>query len=180
MPLDMKGFLSLRSHLATKRLFYSGGIIDPGYHGYLFFTLVNLGDTALTLMHGQPLITAEFVRLQGKASKAFRDGEFIEHVEDDMLPPLPTREWYDLVELSTRVDALESVVDQWRPQMGFTQRILDIVVMGGITTLVVGIILLAATNLSLSANPVLLLVLCMVFVLIASIYIAKRGRPRTR
>lgn len=180
MPLDMKGFLSLRFHLATKRLFYSGGIIDPGYHGHLFFTLVNLGDTAIILTHGQPLITAEFVRLQRKASEAFRGGQFIERVEDDVLPPLPMREWYDLVALSTRVEALESTLDQWRPQMGFAQRILDAVVMGGITGLVIGAILLLAPNLCMPANPVLLLVLFIVFLVIASVYMTKKGRPRTR
>jgi len=62
--------------------------------------------------------------------------------------------------------------------MGFTQRILDIVVIGGITGLVVGVILLAARNLSPSVDSVLLLVLCMVFVLVAIVYMTKTKRPR--
>ena len=63
MPNDIKGRISLRAYNAKRLIFFAGGIIDPGYDNYLFLPLINMGDKPLELKYGEPLVTAEFVKL---------------------------------------------------------------------------------------------------------------------
>lgn len=89
LPADMKGRMSLRSYFAIKGLLYNGGIIDPGYKGYLFFTVVNQGPSPLRLAYGERLVTTEFVRLGRPAFTIYNEGIEILEVPEEKLPPLP-------------------------------------------------------------------------------------------
>ena len=109
MPLDMKGRLSLRSHFAIKGLSYAGGVIDPGYQGYLFFTLVNLANSEVEIEYGEPLVTAEFIQLSKPAREPYQPGEGITDVPPEKMPSLPPRQVYDMLELSAGLDELREI-----------------------------------------------------------------------
>jgi deoxycytidine triphosphate deaminase len=132
MPLDMKGRLSLRTSYTVKRLNFDGGVIDPGYKGYLFFTLANLGDSTIEVRYGDPIVTAEFVQLPHTAIP-YSD-KVIEDVDEKKLPPLPAGDWYDLIALTTKVQELEEKAKNYEP----TQRIMDFVLLAAVAGLVSG------------------------------------------
>ncbi len=89
LPANMKGRMSLRSYFAIKGLLFNGGVIDPGYKGYLFFTVVNLGPSPVRLTYEERFVTTEFVRLGQPASTIYNDGVRILEVPPEKLPPLP-------------------------------------------------------------------------------------------
>lgn len=105
IPADMKGHLSLRNFFATKLLFFVGGPIDPGYHGFLFFPVANLSDVAITLKHGEPLITCEFVKLAA-ATELYEQGSERLALPSDRLPARAVRRPYDPVQMSDKLDKL--------------------------------------------------------------------------
>lgn len=149
MPADMKGRLSLRSHFAIQRLEYSSGIIDPGYRGYLFLTVANLGDSPVEIKYGEPLVTAEFVRLSKPASILYNEGREILSIKDRKLElPLPKRLPYEPAELSERVDALKTLIneldariDEFRPILDFTQRLVDSLILASIAGVLAGVVM---------------------------------------
>lgn len=116
MPWDVKGRLSIRSHFMAQRLNYDGGIIDPGYKGRLFFTVVNLGDTPVRLEYRQPLVTAEFIRIGREVPEerrplhkpGFGDEPLLE-VPSERVPKSAKR-WYTIQDLSEQVDSLKETV----------------------------------------------------------------------
>lgn len=89
LPADMKGRLSMRSYYAIKGLLYNGGIIDPGYRGYLFFTITNMGPSPVNLAYGERFVTTEFVRMGRPAFTIYNDGIEITEIQEEKLPPLP-------------------------------------------------------------------------------------------
>lgn len=120
-PNDLKGRLSLRSHLANKKLLYSGGLVDPGYEGYLFFNILNLGTTTLTIEHGEPIVTGEFVRIEETTPY---EGGPVTSLPADKLPalsdePREVRNWEEVNELLTeheetlrKVESMEAEFEQ--------------------------------------------------------------------
>lgn len=107
MPLNVKGRLSLRGRLANQQLFFSGGPVDPGYRGYLFFTLINLGSAGVKIKYGEGIVTAEFILLEPPVRLGYSDQIFLE-IPQFRLPPLPARKLYDWMDLSQKNDSLES------------------------------------------------------------------------
>ncbi len=89
LPSDMKARMSMRSYFAIKGLLYNGGIIDPGYRGYLFFTVTNMGPSPVHLAYGERFVTTEFVRLGRPAFTVYNDGIEITEIPAEKLPPLP-------------------------------------------------------------------------------------------
>lgn len=89
LPPDMRARMSLRSYYAIKGLLYNGGIIDPGYNGYLFFTVTNMGPSPIKLPYGDRFVTTEFVRLGRPAFTIYEGGVQIVEVPEEKLPPLP-------------------------------------------------------------------------------------------
>lgn len=98
LPLDMKARLSLRARLATKLLLFAGGLVDPGYQGYLFLPLANLSDSPIEIRYGDPIVTAEFVRI-GKQAQPYSTESF-ESIPHDRLPSVPPERVSDLIELT--------------------------------------------------------------------------------
>ncbi len=68
MPKDMKGRLALRAFHARRLLFFAGGVIDPGYDGFLYLPMANMGDVPVELKYEEALVSAEFVRLNKEAT----------------------------------------------------------------------------------------------------------------
>ncbi len=151
MHANMKGRLSLRSHYAMQRLEYNGGVVDPGYNGYLFFTLANLGDSEVELCFEDPLITIEFILMKKSAKRLYNDGWEILRLEDRQqppkLPPLPT-EQYDPIELSKRVQnlekqfrTLETDLDKFEPTLQVTEDIVQSLILASVAGVIAGLVL---------------------------------------
>lgn len=87
LPPNIQGRLSLKFRLASKKLFYSGGLIDPGYEGYLFFTIFNLSSSEYTFKYEDPIASGEFKRIE-KTDKPYDRGE-MDSLPDEMLPKQP-------------------------------------------------------------------------------------------
>lgn len=64
LPDTIQVQLSLRFRLAAKKLFYSGGIVDPGYSNALYFVIFNLSSSIYTIRFGDHLVRGEFRRVQ--------------------------------------------------------------------------------------------------------------------
>ena len=67
MPRHMKGRLALRAFHARRLIFFAGGVIDPGYEGFLYLPMANMGDVSVELKYGEALVSAEFVKLNKEA-----------------------------------------------------------------------------------------------------------------
>jgi len=121
MPWNIKGRLSIRSAFMAKRLNYDGGVIDPGYHGRLFFTVVNLGDTPIVLHYKERLVTAEFVALGEEVPpeiqkalqqrEGFNPEEPLSQVPEERMPQPASERWFTLQDLSKKVIGLSETVE---------------------------------------------------------------------
>jgi len=63
MPEDVQGLLVLRASWATQGLYYAGGLVKPGYWGYLFFSVTNLSLHTIDLPMEAPLASLALFRL---------------------------------------------------------------------------------------------------------------------
>jgi deoxycytidine triphosphate deaminase len=137
VPLDMKGRVSLRAWVAAKLLTSPGGQIDPGYRGYLFLPLVNLGDVPITITYGETIVTAEFVRLS-RNTRPYSDVE-LDSIPEDRLPEVPATPVYSHEAMSTLVDQLTTQVrrlerahELQQPMIDATARVADFAVLGAV------------------------------------------------
>ncbi len=108
LPQNMAGRLSLRSFHQLRGLFYSGGLIDPGYNGLLFFPLANITDSPIELVYEDPLATCEFEHLNNQASCKYKGGEEIS--KPQQTPAVPKRISYSIIEISQRLDEMTSTL----------------------------------------------------------------------
>jgi deoxycytidine triphosphate deaminase len=145
VPLNMKGRLSLRAWVAAKLLTSPGGQIDPGYRGYLFLPLVNLGDVPITITYGETIVTAEFVRLS-RNTTPYSDLQF-DSIPQDRLPDAPATAVYSVETMSTLVDKLtaqigklERAQELQQPMIDATARVADFAVLGAVAGTVAGAI----------------------------------------
>ncbi len=137
MPLYMKGHLSLRSYWATQLLSYTGGPIDPGYKGFLFFPVTNISDSPISLRYGEPLVTAEFVRLATPASSPFSKDEILTLRKP---PGVPARKPYDPVKMTIKIEQLDKKAASYEPLIESTRRIMDSIVLGVVAGVAAGLI----------------------------------------
>jgi deoxycytidine triphosphate deaminase len=87
IPDDIQGRLSLKFELAAKKLFYSGGLIDPGYSGYLFFTIFNLSSSNYKMKYKEEIAAGEFKQI-GSTDSPYK-GEEMDALPQRMLPKPP-------------------------------------------------------------------------------------------
>lgn len=60
LPDTIQVHLSLRFRLAAKKLFYSGGLVDPGYDNALYFVIFNLSSSEYPISYEDPIVRGEF------------------------------------------------------------------------------------------------------------------------
>ena len=110
MPLDVKGRLSLRSKFISQRLNFDGGIVDPGYRGYLFFTVTNIGDRPIPLKYGERFVHLELVRFGKPVDQKHGISPPVLSIPADRIPQELSDEWYTVQELSQYVRDLRQKV----------------------------------------------------------------------
>ncbi len=157
LPADMKGRLSLRSFHQLQGLFCSGGVIDPGYNGFLFFPLANISDSPAELVYGTPLVTCEFVTLGKPAETLYNNGLEITHPQQMLR--VPARLTYDFLSMSDKVDGLGAALSQIKTGMQnletvtlVTQKITDLVIMAALGAVVAAGLLILFYNLPTPYN----------------------------
>lgn len=158
LPNDIKGRLSLRSFHATRYLGFHGGMIDPGYNGYLFFPIWNNSASPVKLEYGDSLITAEFVRL-GKSAEPYEGGREVLNLPEDRLPEAPSREIYDTIDLNNRLDEfielakeLQNSVQNLGPGIAQAQAVLNTVLLGAAAGIVAAVAFFAFQNTPFPGN----------------------------
>lgn len=109
MPKNLKGRLSIRSKLANQKLLYAGGVIDPGYKGYLFFTFFNLGHSPIEVEYQDPIVTGEFVQVEEVDEPYTEDP--IEELPDEMRPPVPDAPMRDWATINRELDRLDEDIE---------------------------------------------------------------------
>ncbi len=129
----MCGDLWIRSALQHEGLAYTGGGVDPGYWGYFYIKIHNVGPKKVALKYKQPIASIRLFKLHQHVKKAYTKSEITEP-RSEQLPPLPPRVLYDWLDMSTRLDSLRSDVDH-------IKSIHDKIVLASITGLVVGSLL---------------------------------------
>jgi len=135
LPLDMYGELWIRNALQHQGLAFTGGDIDPGYWGYLYVKIHNVGPVPVSIGYEKEIASIRFVKMHKAASKPFTATEIVKP-RDEQLPCSPPRMLYDWLQLSTKLDNLDSSQDS-------INRFHDRFVAGTVAGLVIGVILLA-------------------------------------
>lgn len=152
MPKNMMGILHNRMEWVHKRLNFDGGLVDPGYHGYLFMTVTNLGDTDVEVKYECPFVALLLVALAGDAERVYpapaKGRPYLDTLPQDKLPESPEGARYAIMELSKRIDELTSRLNSTQTLCGSrgatldaNARIMDGVVLGGLAGLIGGAIL---------------------------------------
>lgn len=119
MPLNVKGRLSLRGRLANQQILYGGGPVSPGYRGFLFFTLINMGGAPVTICYADSIVTAEFILLETAVREAYSSEMYLE-IPEYRLPSLPERKLYDWAEVSQKIEAFGSRHERIEREVRFT------------------------------------------------------------
>lgn len=112
-PLDMYGELWIRNALQHQGLAFTGGDIDPGYWGYLYTKIHNVGPVPVTIGYQKEIASIRFVKTHKHASRPYTVKE-ITKPRDEQLPPSPPRIVYDWLQLSTKLDNLKLSLDHIR------------------------------------------------------------------
>ena len=113
LPKDMMGLIFLRSKLGTKGFIYTGGIVDPGYEGYLWINLRNMSPRHEEIMYKQTIATLVLIQLDNAVENGYAEihGK-IDFLPVDRRPPIPERTLYDWIELSRKIDETNIKVDK--------------------------------------------------------------------
>lgn len=140
LPMNFKGRLSLRSYFANKKLLYAGGLIDPGYNGYLFFTLFNLGNSIVKISYKEPIVTGEFTEIDSAEISYCKKGEEILELPEDKLVlfPKPSIKMYDWLEISVMLKKHNKNLQELK----ITKAIIDLIFFAIIAGVVAGVVIL--------------------------------------
>ena len=110
LPLDMYGELWTRNELQHRGLAFTGGDIDPGFWGYLYIKIHNVGPVPVSIGYQERIASTRFVKMCEAAREPYTETEIIKPREQQ-LPPTPPRIVYDWLQLSTKLDNLGLALD---------------------------------------------------------------------
>ncbi len=152
IPKSMKGHLALRAFHARRLLFFVGGVIDPGYDGFLYLPMANMGDVSLELKYGEALVSAEFVRLNKEATP---------YQPSEVTPKLERPVIFDREKLSLQIQEQgESIrrilgrLDLGETLISASQRILDMVVLAAVAAGAIAAVVILLPDLPYPWNAV--------------------------
>jgi len=151
MPIDMKGRLALRAFHARRLLFFAGGVIDPGYDGFLYLPMANMGDIPVKLEYGEPLVSAEFVRLN-KETTPYQPTRAPEEEQPtvfdrERLSREIQRQGESIQEMLKRLETNETLANA-------SQRILDMVVLAAVAAGAITAVIVLFPKLSFPWNAI--------------------------
>ena len=113
LPKNMVGIVLPSSKLATRGLIYTGGSIDPGYEGFLWINIRNMGPRYEEIEFGQPIASISLLKFEEekKVKKGYAE-EYgrIDTLPRDRRPQKPERALYDWIKLSSRLDEMHSEI----------------------------------------------------------------------
>lgn len=109
LPPNMYGELWITNALQHKGLAFTGGDIDPGFWGYLYIKIHNVGPIPVSIRYREDVASVRFVRLSEAASKLYTATEILSP-SDEQLPPCPTRNLYDWLQLSSKLDDIAASI----------------------------------------------------------------------
>lgn len=110
LPLNMYGELWIRNELQHRGLAFTGGDIDPGFWGYLYIKIHNVGPVPVSIGYQEGIASVRFVKMHEASRKPYTETEVIKP-RDQQLPPTPPRTLYDWLQLSTKLDNLKLALD---------------------------------------------------------------------
>lgn len=153
LPTNVQGRLSLKFALAAKKLFYSGGVVDPGYEGHLFFTLFNLSSSEYEIEYEDKLVTGVFKKIP-ETQKSY-DRDRMDSLPSKMLPESPdfkgeirnneqmnsllTTHESEISDLDAELDKLDSKIQEVRTRMKDIDSQMDNLVRAGLGAALAGI-----------------------------------------
>jgi dCTP deaminase len=139
LPLEMYGELWIRNALQHQGLAFTGGDIDPGYWGYLYIKIHNVGPVPVSIGFQKEIASIRFVKMHKPASRPYTTTEMLKP-RDDQLPPSPPRMLYDWLQLSTKLDNLKI-------SLNHVKWIQDRFVVGLVAGLVIGVVIICLETL---------------------------------
>jgi len=152
MPTDMKGRLALRAFHARRLIFFAGGIIDPGYNGFLYLPMANMGDVPVELKYSEALVSAEFVKLNKEATP---------YQAPPAKPDLEHPVVFDRQKLSREIQQHGESIEGIKKRLGAnetlanaSQRILDMVVLATVAAGAITAVIVLFPKLSLPWNAI--------------------------
>lgn len=110
LPLDMYGELWIRNELQHRGLAFTGGDVDPGFWGYLYIKIHNVGPVPVAIGYQERIASIRFIKMCEAAREPYIETEIIKPREQQ-LPPPPPRIVYDWLQLSTKLDNLKLAFD---------------------------------------------------------------------
>lgn len=152
MPKNMKGRLALRAFHARRLLFFAGGVIDPGYDGFLYLPIANIGDVPVELKYEEALVSAEFVKLNKEARPYERSAVALEEEQPtvfdrEKLSREIQRQGESIQEMLKRLETNETLANA-------SQRILDMVVLAAVAAGAITAVIVLFPKLSLPWNAI--------------------------
>ena len=109
LPVNMYGEIWITNALQHKGLAFTGGDIDPGFWGHLYIKIHNVGPVPVSIRHHEDIASVRFVRLSKEASKSYTTIEILSP-SDEQLPSCPTRNLYDWLQLSSKLDEIATSI----------------------------------------------------------------------
>jgi len=102
MPNNFFGLITIRMKYKSKGLInISGFHVDPGFKGYLIFSVFNAGPSNITLRAGEPIFSILFYKLDEEVRSKERT---IEEIPCDILEPLIGAKFPSLLELEKKIN----------------------------------------------------------------------------
>ena len=153
MPKDMKGRLALRAFHARRLIFFAGGVIDPGYDGFLYLPMANMGDVSVELKYGEALVSAEFVKLNKEAT-LYQPSKAPEEVEPTV---------FDREKLSAQIqrqgESIEKILkrlDEGETKLNATELVVNMVVLAAVAAGAITAVILLFPSLCFPWNAIAL------------------------
>lgn len=112
---EIIGRIGLKSGFARKGLFASAGPqVDPGYHGKLFISLLNLVPRSQVLAYKDTFLTIEFHTLDETPEKSYT-GQYqnLEDISTEILDDMMRFEGLNLSQVQTQFSELKEHVKEW-------------------------------------------------------------------
>lgn len=145
LPTDMFGELWITNALQHRGLAFTGGGIDPGFWGYLYIKIHNVGQVPVRLRYQEDIASIRFVRMPKAVTKPYTETEIL-RPSDEQLPPCPLKPLYDWPQMSSKLDEINDETREIKGSVENIERVqeryVDYLITGVITGVILALLLL--------------------------------------